>query len=413
MVDSDKNVIEISHGNNPGDLFPGYHPPSREERRDAYQHGLVSVDANGLLDLYRFSERARNEYFAVLDALRSRLFITHQAASEFYRNRLSVAQSRLTAAEQSIGDISKTLETVVEQIRAFVNRYQIGDHERQRLIGLVESLSSNLADSIRTTGAYDLTAEEITTATDSVLTRLESLLANRVGDEFDEITFKQAVADAMRRKEARIPPGYSDAKKGTPERQAGDYLVWRQLINEAQQHGRPVLLVTNETKEDWVLEGASSQILGPRPELVLEMRREANVQLHTVSVVGLLKEAPEYLGISVSASTIQEAETFPDQQQIRIIIAAEANEQYDKLSEDDKKLVLVALTGMRAALQAGMSFRQLPGIHHYNVSADGGVVRMRNNITISYRLIAQSTNGSGLFVEHIEKVLNQSDSTQD
>jgi hypothetical protein len=405
-MDDDPNgdAIEISHGNNPFDLFPGYHPPTNEERQEAYQHGLVSIDANGLLDLYRFSERARNEYFAVLDVLRPRLFITHQAASEFYRNRLSVAESRLNAAEQSIEDIKKSLDVVVEKIRGFVNRYQIGDHEQQRLIGLVEDVSSDLADSIRAAGAYDLTAEQIAAATDPVLERLESLLTGRVGDAFDEAAFKQAVVDAMRRKEARIPPGYADVKKGAPERQAGDYLIWRQLINEARLHGRPVLLVTNETKEDWVLEGTSNQILGPRPELVLEMRQEANVQLHTVSVVGLLKEAPGYLGTNVSASTIQEAETFPDQIRVQILFTPEARAQIDNLSEADQKAIAVALTGMRAALETDVPFEHLPGIRDQRISEDTGVVELRNDIRIFFRVDHRSANALDLIVALVVKL---------
>jgi hypothetical protein len=66
MVDVDGEAIAISHGNNPQDLFPGYYPPTEEERRDAYRRGLVSLDANALLDLYRFSERARNEFLRFL-----------------------------------------------------------------------------------------------------------------------------------------------------------------------------------------------------------------------------------------------------------------------------------------------------------------------------------------------------------
>ena len=60
-------------------------------------------------------------------------------------------------------------------------------------------------------------------------------------------------------------------------------------MNEARLHERPVLLIINEQKDDWVLKGSSKQVLGPRPELVLEMRREAKVALHMVTVVGILK----------------------------------------------------------------------------------------------------------------------------
>jgi hypothetical protein len=117
---------------------------------------LVSLDANALLDRYRFSERARDEFFEVLGKLQPRLFITHQAATEFYRNRLIVVESRLAAAEEKCKEIEKPLGSVSEKIREFANRHQIDLRERNRLIGLVDKLSSTLTEAIMAAGEYDL-----------------------------------------------------------------------------------------------------------------------------------------------------------------------------------------------------------------------------------------------------------------
>lgn len=310
MVDADDESIAISHGNGLVDLFPGYYPPSEEERQDAYRQGLVSLDTNALLDLYRFTKTARNEFFEVLEKLRPRLFITHQAALEFHRNRLSVVEARLRAAEEKCEEIRTPLQGVVQKVQGFANRHQIDAEECQKLIGMIDALSSALFDSITAVGSYDLTRDQVRSATDPVLQHLNALLAGRVGCALSEVDYKLAIKEAARRKEDRIPPGYAE-KKGSPERQAGDYIIWLQLANEAALHGRPVLLVTNEQKEDWVLKGSSDEIFGPRPELVLEMRQKAQVALHMVTVVGLLKEAPKYLGTIVSPSTIQEAESLP------------------------------------------------------------------------------------------------------
>jgi PIN like domain len=358
MAGTSEEAIEISHGNKPNDLFPGYYPPSSDERRDAYRRGLVSLDANALLDLYRFSERARNEFFAVLETLRPRLFVTHQATLEFYRNRLAVVESRLSAAEEKCKEIEQPLRTATEKIQEFANRYRIDEVERKRLIDLVQSLSTTLTDAIRTAGAYDLTKEQVRTATDNVLRRFESLVADRVGDPLTQAEYEQAIKEATRRRERRIPPGYAD-KKASPELQAGDYLVWRQLIGEARIHDRPVLLVTNEQKEDWILVGSSNQTLGPRPELVLEMRREAHSALHMVTVVGLLKEAPEYIGTSVSISTIQEAESLPDRRHIDILFSRPARRRLQSLSPDDQDRVTSAFDPIISSLRAGRNVQDL------------------------------------------------------
>jgi hypothetical protein len=353
MVDDVDNnsTIAILHGNKPRDLFPGYYRPTKEERRNAYRSGLVSLDANALLDLYRFNPHARSEFFEVLERLRPRLFVTHQAALEFHRRRLSVVEDRLSAAEAKCKEIEQPLRSITDKINEFANRHQIDAAERQRLTGLVQGLASTLADSIRTAGAYDLTIEQARDTSDPVLERLELLLAERIGDAPSESQSKQLVKEAARRADENIPPGYADNKKIVPELRAGDYVMWWQLIDEARKHNRPVLFVTNEQKEDWVLKGTANQILGPRPELVLEMQRDAGVAFHMASVVGLLTEAREYLGTTVSPSTIREAEA--KDRDVDFVFTSESARQYNQLSGGEQDQFRRALLPAYQALMNG------------------------------------------------------------
>ncbi|MBK6959376.1 MAG: DUF4935 domain-containing protein [Nitrosomonas sp.] len=48
------------------------------------------VDTNVLLNLYRYSEATRKELQEAITSLDGRIFIPHQAANEFLRNRLTV-----------------------------------------------------------------------------------------------------------------------------------------------------------------------------------------------------------------------------------------------------------------------------------------------------------------------------------
>lgn len=361
MTDESCEQVAITDGSDFVTLLPGYYPPTNEERRDAYQHGLVSLDANALLDLYRFSESARNELFQILEKLQPRLFITNQAALELHRNRLSVVESRLGAAREKCEEIKEPLRSVVNKIEEFANRYQIDTAERNRLVKLVEDLQALLASSIEAAGTYDLTREDVRAGTDAVIKRLQTLTDGRVGGSLNHEDFSKAVKEAERRREERIPPGYAE-KKPTPELRAGDYILWRQLMNEAAVHGRPVLLVSNEKKEDWILKGPSDQILGPRPELVLEMRSEAGVLLHTVTVVGLLKEAPEFLGIEVSSSTIREAEAIPDKAQIDFKLVGKARETYSELSESEESDFIGALLTIQRKLLSGEAVEDAPTV---------------------------------------------------
>jgi hypothetical protein len=93
-----KQEINIQDGQGLRELFPGFFPPSERERKSAYKQGVVSLDANALLDLYRFTPHARQEYLGVLEAMSNRIFVTHQAALEFQRNRLNVINNRIKRA---------------------------------------------------------------------------------------------------------------------------------------------------------------------------------------------------------------------------------------------------------------------------------------------------------------------------
>jgi hypothetical protein len=188
---------------------------------------------------------------------------------------------------------------------------------------------------------------------DSVLTDLDELLAGRIGTPLEEQDREAAIKEAERRRIARIPPGYADGDKGDPESRAGDYLVWRQLLNEAKLHNTPILFVSDDTKEDWVRLGSRNENLGPRPELVLEMQTEAGVRLHTSTVVGLLADAPRYLGSEVSKSTIQEAEALPSTIRVTNLLERRAMTDYERMSGADQEAFLNAAAGVGGWLSQG------------------------------------------------------------
>ena len=89
------------------DAFPGYRLPSDDEIDAALQSALVVVDANVLLNLYRYNESTRDDLLGILSRLGNRLWTPHQVMREFWRNRLSVLASRDTAASQALDALAK------------------------------------------------------------------------------------------------------------------------------------------------------------------------------------------------------------------------------------------------------------------------------------------------------------------
>jgi hypothetical protein len=76
----------------------------------------------------------------------------------------------------------------------------------------------------------------------------------------------------------RIPPGYADEKK--KDDPTGDYIIWSELLSHAKTSKRPLLFVTGDKKEDWYRPTVRGRSIGPRVELIAEMRDASECQLY-------------------------------------------------------------------------------------------------------------------------------------
>jgi hypothetical protein len=280
------------------DQFPGYYRPSTEEFKSLWSDALIVPDTNVLLNLYRFSSSAREQLFAILDRVADRLWVPHQVGLEFERNRIGVVLEQRRQYGAVIDEIEKGKASVLRRVRSrsAMDQAQLATKFEQQLAPLIaelEELGKSHPDPI---GKDDLLGA------DSVRDRLAELLAGRVGASSDEPELWKVGA---KRYASHIPPGYSDEKKPEPERY-GDLVIWQQTMAHAKEAKKHVLLVTGDLKEDWWLR-VDGLTIGPRPELVAEMRATAGVRFYMYGLDGFMSEASERLAIETSEETIQEA----------------------------------------------------------------------------------------------------------
>lgn len=335
------------------ELFAGYYPLAEDDLREVYRSGMISLDANVLLDLYRFTPRARDELIEILERVKDRIFVTHQAAAEFHQNRLNVVDKRLAASTEMRESLSKIIDSLNQLVNEYSNRYQISKDVKDSLAEDLQHTANRLLDKLESATAYDLDREVVKSAKDVVLERLEGILAGRVGAPLEEAEYRAALKEAERRKKEQIPPGYMD-KKSDDRKSWGDYLVWVQLISEAKLRKLPVMFVSSEKKEDWVLKSGRGENLGARPELVQEMKELAGCQFAKISVAGLLRDAPIFLGVEVSESTIREAESLPSNSTIKVKFSSLAAAQFAELGVGRRDQMLHAVWKVRSMLDANV-----------------------------------------------------------
>ena len=119
--------------------------------------------------------------------------------------------------------------------------------------------------------------------------------------------------DVKRRAKERTPPGCLREKDSSSSEQAeerdtaGDVFIWNQLMDHAGKTKKSIVFVTDDQRDGnwWWLVGRTA--LGPRPELIREMRDQAAVHYHSYTADGFLKYADTHLGVSVGDDIIQEA----------------------------------------------------------------------------------------------------------
>ncbi|MEV1075881.1 PIN domain-containing protein [Micromonospora parva] len=286
--------------------FSGHLVPDSAMIAHAMKNGLIVLDTNVLLGAYRFASKAREELLSALERVRDRLWIPHQVAYEFHKNRFGVIADHDAAYKtllEMLRERRKAIESELEaKIRELSNRVALTEKERDRLLSMARQGYSPLEKAIeglhKSHGLVELTGR------DPVLERLEKIFEGRVGEPYDSEQLSTARSEAERRVSEGAPPGYKDAGKSDS---TGDYLVWAQTLDEVKQRKpESLVFVTADTKDDWYLRVKGKTIIG-RPELADECRELTGARLITMPTLSFLRNAHEHLNADVSAETLQQA----------------------------------------------------------------------------------------------------------
>lgn len=266
--------------------FFGYYRPTDEEYETLWKNALIVFDANALLNFYRVPPSGREALFKTLEYFADRLWIPHQAGLEFHRNRFEVVrkQKKLTT------DALTKTGALIQDLRNTLNEIKIDQHDISfDPSSALEKLATPLEE---ISGAIRKVKEtEINLiSSDPVRDRLDAIFSNKIGPApKTQQELNDLCQDVANRYQSKIPPGWKDAE--TKKDQSfysdhlhyqnanGDLIFWRQLIEHLKSEGiKNLILVTNENKEDWWWK-ESGEIVGPLPELMREIKREAGVDL--------------------------------------------------------------------------------------------------------------------------------------
>ncbi|MGW0701752.1 PIN-like domain-containing protein [Streptomyces sp. NPDC002867] len=302
------------------DCDGAHRTPLKEDYERVFISGMVVLDTNVLLNLYRSNERTRQDTLAVLTKLRDRLWVPHQVLTEFWRNReqKSVRHHHSTKAKETSAALDKARRSAQDAVERWMKDVRLKEDEEvtQQIhdgLGVLTQSLDLLREVIDGQAERDALAGTAETHTDPVLTELEPLLRGCIGEPLPADEYDKAVQEAAKRADEEIPPGYEDFRNKPPEQAAGDYLLWVQLLKEAAQRDGDVLLVTGDVKKDWWQPRDMDIQARPRAELVVELREHAGSNLYMLTPAELLTWAEQLLeGLQVDRDSVDDLEQLRD-----------------------------------------------------------------------------------------------------
>ena len=287
--------------------FEIYGSPGDSDLENVLRDGIVVIDTNVLLYLYRCGSTAREQIFDVLDKVSDSLFMPAQVQTEFWRNRDDVIRRVVTT--NSLSGLREVRNKALSEIRSW-RRRTMSTSDADDLSQEVDALFKKIINKV---GADDsgkginLKVALRSIEDDPIAKRLRQLFEGRVGLPYASDVFHNMVKTGRERFARDVPPGYMDREKvGQEEEGVGDYLLWEQTIDRAELTKKPVLLVTDDEKEDWWRLDADRVPIGPRVELIEEMERRTGVRLFMLTRPEFLASATELLGVPVDESTIED-----------------------------------------------------------------------------------------------------------
>lgn len=303
--------------------FYRFFPPNEDDIVKALKEGLVVIDANILLNLYKQRRTATSLWLKVLSRFGNRLFIPYQVQEEFWRVRDSLI-ARAGEADNAAKNIRTQRDEICNVFKEWNRKSGGGTHldaDNQEKLDALHDVVEGLTSVIEKHKDEHEQRFSLDPRSDEIASGLETLA--RGGAIFGEPFTKEEESEykkiAEERFEEEIPPGFKDASKSSnPE---GDYFLWQQVLNFVSTGNCDypyVTFITADLKSDWW-----GTVLDPdapnrgkkiaHPALVEEMREWGNSHYLQLQGFQLLESAREALNIDVNDEIIKNAQINDEQ----------------------------------------------------------------------------------------------------
>lgn len=164
-------------------IFQGYYKKTEEEIKAIWDNGLIIFDTNVLLNLYRYSDTTRETLIDLISKFSDKIYLPHQAALEYNRNRYEV----IAEQEKAYKDFLSKISQIQQDLQSTNKPPFLSSSIDSKLNKVFENVSIEVEDSIK---KYCNFLKE-----DPIYNKLATIFKSKLGDEFKneelEIIYKE------------------------------------------------------------------------------------------------------------------------------------------------------------------------------------------------------------------------------
>lgn len=275
-------------------IFPGYHRKSQEEINSIWEKGIIVFDANVLLNLYRYSDSTRQAMLDLISKFSNQIFLPHQSALEYNRNRYEV----IVEQEKAYKEFNDKIKQIKLDLQSNNKPPFLSEIIGKSLDEVFEKVNVEIEANIRKYCEF--------LRKDPIYENIEKVFYERVTKSFTKEELEEIFKNGEERFKNKIPPGYEDEKDKKDDKKYGDLVLWMQIIALARVQKKDILLITDERKSDWWWKIKDGRNMGPRQELIQEIKDNANVNFHMYSSEKFLEYGQTYLAEQINKEAVDE-----------------------------------------------------------------------------------------------------------
>lgn len=279
-------------------IFPGYYKKTEKELNEIWEKGIIMFDTNVLLNLYRYSTSTRETILDLITKFSNQIYLPFQAALEYNKNRCEV----IAEQEKAYNDFLEKIAQIQKDLQSTNKPPFLSGKVDKKLNEVLGKVSSEVEESISSYSNF--------LKIDPIYDRLSEIFKEKITEQFSKDELDEIYVEGKKRYEEKIPPGYEDEKNKVDNRKFGDLVLWKQVIKKAKELQKDVIFITDERKSDWWWKLKDGRNMGPRQELVSEIKEIANVDFHMYSSERFLTYGQTFLKEKINQEALKEIEAM-------------------------------------------------------------------------------------------------------